>query len=113
MNDLEELIVCFLPFGVCLHYSMCYHYRDFVELQEVDPKGVFEMTEVARAPLPGIYKAMKNFIDPPKASPTKASSSSQASLLDNSQSAGSEGEGQSNIAATQDSVFKEDEANIE
>ena len=113
MNDLEELIVCFLPFGVCLHYSMCYHYRDFVELQEVDPKCVFDRTQVIRDPLPGICKAMKNFIDPPKASPTKASSSSQPSLLENSQSAGSEGQGQANIVESQDESVLNDPANTD
>jgi len=82
-------------------------------LQEVDPKGVFEMTEVARAPLPGIYKAMKNFIDPPKSSPTKASSSSQPSLLENSQSAGSEGQGQANIVESQDESVLNDPANTD
>ena len=104
-NVLEEPILCFLSFGVSLHYSINYHYRDFTELTEADPEAVFSEKREARDPLPGMYKAMKSFIEPPRSSPIKASSSSQASNLDNV----AEGQGDS---GSQQSVIQ-DPANVD
>ena len=79
-------------------------------MQEADPKSVLGVQPQIRDPVPAMYKAMKNFIEPPKSSPTKASSSSQASMLENSQAAASEGQGDNE---TQDESVLKDPANVD
>ena len=80
---LEEPIIYFLHFAVCLQCSMCYHYRDFDDFIDADPHGIFTRSSVQGDPMPALYKYMSKFIAPPKSSPTKAgSSASQASMLD-------------------------------
>ena len=80
---LEEPIIYFLHFAVCLQCSMCYHYRDFDDFIDADPHGITTRRSVKGDPMPALYKYMSNFIAPPKSSPTKAgSSASQASMLD-------------------------------